>query len=60
MQALKVDAKNELRWELAEINNRLNKLLKEAVAAGPRLSTDLKINDLRARRDVLLSQLQNI
>lgn len=60
MGVLNTDAKNVIRWELAEINNTLNKLLKEAVAAGPRLSNENQIHDLRATRDKLLSQLQNI
>jgi len=50
-------SKNELRWELATISNQLNKLLKEAVVRGPRLSTNLKIHELREERDRLMARL---
>lgn len=57
---LTAKAKTEIRWELAEINNRLNKALKTAIAAGPRQSTNNVIHELRTRRDALLVKLQNI
>lgn len=54
------EKKNDIRWELAEINNRLNKALKTAIAAGPRQSTADTIHNLRSRRDELLAKLQNV
>lgn len=57
---LTAEAKTDIRWELADINNRLNKALKQAFASGPRLSTDNAIHELRARRDTLMAKLQKI
>ncbi len=53
--------KNDIRWELANVNNKLNKLLKEAVASGPpvRVSVDLQIHNLRAERDRLQAALRD-
>ncbi len=57
---LTAEAKTQIRWELAEINNSLNKALKDACAAGPRQSTENLIHELRSRRDTLMQRLQNI
>jgi ElaB/YqjD/DUF883 family membrane-anchored ribosome-binding protein len=54
-----MDTKIQLRWELAEISNRLNKLLRLHAKQGPRGSTDTEIHELRAKRDKLLSQLNS-
>lgn len=54
------DSKQDIRWELANINNRLNKLLKDTIAMGPRNSLTTEIHELRSRRDQLLAKLQNI
>lgn len=56
------EKKNEIRWQLADINNRLNKLLKEAIVVGPRHSTDInnRIHELRELRSQLEYRIQVI
>lgn len=54
------ESKHEIRWELANINNRLNKLLKDTIAMGPRNSLTTEVHELRIRRDTLLAKLQNL
>lgn len=50
--------KNDVRWQLAETNNRLNKLLKAATLTGPVQSANTEIHELRILRDQLQYKLQ--
>jgi len=60
MNAVLLDTKQDIRWELAHISNQLNSVLKEHMRNGHRLSTDLKIHNLRAERDKLLARLSTL
>jgi len=48
--------KDSLRWELADVSDRLNRLLKQATIFGPLVPND-SILELRAKRDELLMRL---
>jgi len=60
MNATQLNTKQEIRWELAHISNKLNALLREHMRSGNRLSTELNIHNLRAERDKLLSKLSQL
>lgn len=50
--------KDEIRWELAHISMKLNRLLKAASVSGPTIQPQSEIHYLRERRDELLNELQ--
>jgi hypothetical protein len=51
--------KHDVRWELAHISNRLNKLIKESSEVR-QPSVYIELHELRARRDSLMEKLKTL
>ncbi len=57
---LSLKTKDEIRWELAHVNQQLHHALKAACYMGPHnISQDLAIEELRRARNDLMEQLKD-